>query len=473
MLLLRPLFLLLALCTFGCGSTDGATNGTNTTEDADTDVGTALPDAESADGVTEDAATDTATKADAAADLEPSNSEALVVRFDGPPAREVPRGALGADVYRVTLIARRTIDLFLSPFPFSVDQVRESACAIGSEGAPNYRTFTFRDASNREALMSPAEVTGIPGGPRGMGAFTRATPIRMMAGDERTFLVTTDVRLTDPHCPFLGEGMRVTLGDPKTGRFFPAEAVGLVDEGRYARHGEITGNRLTTGNVITIGGPGYDHPTVSNERGQFWFCGDPIAGLPAGDANAYRGCCTNGRWRQLSDRDGQIHGGMLIRGSGPHVYYVYGRRDGMQVRAFFPTTAELNSWRHPSGLERRGLDVSDPSACLDVYEVPDEALIALPPGGYVTYRPASTYVRVATDPTVYAVAGNREIRPIILREGGELSAWMPARLVRTVPEVFFASYRIGPAVTLDGTLPADRALEAFDAPSEQIETTLR
>lgn len=476
----QALSLLVTLGALGCGSADGGYDGSTPKEDAGTNEDAFTSDvnetgAEPADASNGDTAADTS-MLDASEDADPSSSVALVVRFDGPAAREIPRGTVDADLYRVTLSARQIVELFR--FPFSIDQVRESACAFGGEGAPNYTVFALRDAETREILMGPVEVTGIPNGPRGMGEFTRAVPLRLRAGEERTLVITATVRSSDPHCPFLGEGVRVTMGDPVTGRFFAPEAAGLVSESRYVRHGEIGNDLLRTGNVMTIGGPGYDQSVVSSERGQFWFCGDPVPGLPAGEANAYRGCCTNGRWRDLSERDGGIQNGMLLRlASSPTIYYAYTRGDRTPMRTFFPTTAELNSWRHPSGRDHRGLDVSDPTACLDVFQVTSEQLLTLSHGPNAMFRPGSVYVRREAEPTTYAMGPNRTLIPISLREGADLEAWLTATpgLVRRIPEAFFTETygRIGPPRLLDDTLPADRTLETFTAPMEEIETGLR
>ncbi len=476
----QVLAFLVTLSALGCGSADGAFDGSTPPEDTQTNEDASRPDADEssaklADASNGDTAADT-TDADISDDAALSSSVALVVRFEGPPAREIPRGTTDAELYRVTLVPQQAVEIFR--FPFSIDQVRESACAIGSEGAPNYSAFTLRDATTGAVLMGPTEATGIPNGPRGMGEFTRAIPLRLEIGNERTLVVTATVRQSDPRCPFLGEGVRVTMGDPVTGRFFAAEAVGLVSESRYVRHGEIGNNLLRTGNVMTIGGPGYDQSVVSNERGQFWFCGDPVPDLPAGEANAYRGCCTNGRWRDLSERDGRIQDGMLLRlASSPIIYYAYTRGDRTPMRTFFPTTAELNSWRHPSGREHRGLDVSDPTACLDVFQVTSEQLLTLSHGPNAMFRPGSVYVRREAEPTTYAMGPNRTLIPIRLREGADLEAWLTATpgLVRRIPEAFFAAtyQRIGPPRLLDDTLPADRTLEGFTAPTEEIETGLR
>ncbi len=469
--------LLLTALTLGCGS---SASGVSDMDDHDAQAmadKAPSPDADptvDADAPTKDAPADAAS--DAVTEDASAVAPVLTVRFRAAAERAYARGTQGAGFFWVTLAAHRDVELFRLPVSF--DQVRESACAIGGEGAPNYRRILLRNETiGATALTAPGELMGSPNSPRGTIELGGAIPLRLTAGAEYLFGITADIRLTDPRCPFLNQGVRVTVGDPSTGRFFPPEAVGLSDEGRYARPEEIAGNDLHTDGIVTVTGPDYGHPLVTDPgglRGQFWFCDDPLNGLPGGDANGYRGCCSNGRWRTLEPGT-QPQVGMLVRGvERSNLYHLFARRDGSLARAFFPSTGELNSWRHPSGTNHTGIDATDPTVCLDVVQMADAELALLPHGGNVTYRPGSTYVRLATDPSVWAVGADRELHPITMRDGMGLNDWLPARLLRTVPDGFSSSYRLNMRpTTFDRGTTADNALATFDAPAEQIETSLR
>lgn len=470
-----PIGLLLTTSlALGCGSSANEVNGTGDFDATPPGAGDATVLTDDAPGVFPKGAPDGASPDLARTDIahvEP----VLTVRLSDMTDRSYARGTRGATFLALTLIAHRDVELYRLPLSF--DQVRESACAIGNEGAPNYRAVALRNGMDGETALAVAgELLGSPGSPRATGELGGALPIRLAAGSETAIAVTADVRLTDPRCPFLNQGVRVTVGDQGTGRLFPAGAVGLTGERRLARPEEIVGDRVYTGMTITVMGPDYGQPLVTDpdgRRGEFWFCDDPLSGLPGGDANGYRGCCTNGRWRSLEPGT-HPQSGMLVRSlDRSNIYYLFSRRDGTLARAFFPSSGELNSWRHPSGTGHVGIDAADPSACLDVIGLSDADVIAIQPGGNVTYRPGSTYVRIAANPTVWAVGANRVASPIALSDGMGLEGWMRPGLVRTVPEAFFVDYRLGMPSVFDRGTAVDRALATFAAPTEQIETSLR
>lgn len=150
---------------------------------------------------------------------------------------------------------------------------------------------------------------------------------------------------------------------------------------------------------------------------------------------------------------------MLLRSPNSHaISYSYGTTFATLARANFPTTTELNSWYHPSGMSHEGIDAQDPTVCLNVTGVTDEQLVSMAPiRGGTTYRPGSTYVRTLDGGRTYAVGTHRELHLIHFeRRDDDLipSSWLPERLVRLVPEYLLNEYVISPRVrTEQGNFP--------------------
>lgn len=127
--------------------------------------------------------------------------------------------------------------------------------------------------------------------------------------------------------------------------------------------------------------------------------------------------------------------GDLIKGSLSTVYY-YGY-DGM--RYTFPNEKTYMTW------------FSDFD---DVTEISDSTLASLELAGNVVYRPGSYWVKITTDPKVYAVATDGSIHWIEdedVAEGYAGSDW--ASRVQDVPDAFFVDYTVGASLM---------AAEAFD-----------
>lgn len=130
--------------------------------------------------------------------------------------------------------------------------------------------------------------------------------------------------------------------------------------------------------------------------------------------------------------------GMLVKASGPAVYYkaVNGQR------YVFPNEKTYFSWyRDFSG----------------VVTISDAELAAIPIGGNVTIRPGTKLVKITTDPKVYAVSPGGMLHWIeseALANTLYGSAW--ASRVVDVPDSFFVNYTIGSSISTavhpDGTL---------------------
>lgn len=133
--------------------------------------------------------------------------------------------------------------------------------------------------------------------------------------------------------------------------------------------------------------------------------------------------------------------GDLIKGSLSTVYY-YGY-DGM--RYTFPNEKTYMTWYSDFG---------------DVTTISDSALADISLGGNVVYRPGSRWVKIQSDPKVYAVSTDGMIHWIESEDVAEAFAgsdW--ASYVEDVPDAFFVDYTVGAslmeAAAYDGMLWKD------------------
>jgi hypothetical protein len=135
--------------------------------------------------------------------------------------------------------------------------------------------------------------------------------------------------------------------------------------------------------------------------------------------------------------------GSLIKGSGDAVYY-FGA-DGK--RYVFPTAKTYFSW------------YADFSG---VQTLTDTELASYPLGGNVTYRPGVRLVKITTDPRVYAIGKNGDLRwiqtePVATSLYG--ADW--AKKVDDIPDAFFVNYRLGTTVAQAGDFsPSDQTAAA-------------
>jgi inhibitor of cysteine peptidase len=128
-------------------------------------------------------------------------------------------------------------------------------------------------------------------------------------------------------------------------------------------------------------------------------------------------------------RAGTLSHGDLIKASGPAVYYYHS--DG--TRLVFPNEKTYFTWYD---------DFSD------VKTITDGELAAIEIGGNVTYRPGVKMVKIQTDPRVYAVGMNRELRWIQTEAlAAELYGESWAAMVDDVPDAFFVDYAQGTVVS--------------------------
>lgn len=117
--------------------------------------------------------------------------------------------------------------------------------------------------------------------------------------------------------------------------------------------------------------------------------------------------------------------GQLIKASGPAVYYY--STDGR--RYVFPNSATYFTWYD---------DFSG------VVNVSDSELASIPIGGNVTYRPGIRLVKITTDPKVYAVDADGELRWVSSEAVARAlygDAWNA--MVDDIPDAFFTNYRLG------------------------------
>lgn len=122
-----------------------------------------------------------------------------------------------------------------------------------------------------------------------------------------------------------------------------------------------------------------------------------------------------------------VSSGDLVRGTSFSTVYYYGS-DGM--RYTFPNEKAYFSW------------YSDFSG---VSTISDAELAAIPLGGNATYRPGSYWVKIQSDPKVYAVSPNGSLHWIESEAVAEAlyggSGWNT--FIQDVPDAFFADYSIG------------------------------
>ncbi|MBI2476770.1 hypothetical protein HYV72_01215, partial [Candidatus Uhrbacteria bacterium] len=137
-----------------------------------------------------------------------------------------------------------------------------------------------------------------------------------------------------------------------------------------------------------------------------------------------------------------LSAGDLVRGTSFSTVYYYGS-NGM--RYTFPNEKTYFSW------------YSDFSG---VSTISDAALAAIPLGGNVVYRPGTYWVKIQSDPKVYAVSPDGMLHWIesesaaVTVYGG--SSWNT--FIQDVPDAFFADYSVGTSLTgnslYDGALVA-------------------
>jgi len=124
-----------------------------------------------------------------------------------------------------------------------------------------------------------------------------------------------------------------------------------------------------------------------------------------------------------------LNSGDLIKASLPAVYY-YGAD---AKRYVFPDEKTYMTW------------YSDFSS---VITITDAELATIPIGGNVTYRPGVKLVKITTDPKVYAVEQNGELRWVTTEAVASClygSSW--GTMVNDVPDPFFVNYTIGDSIT--------------------------
>jgi predicted secreted protein len=124
-------------------------------------------------------------------------------------------------------------------------------------------------------------------------------------------------------------------------------------------------------------------------------------------------------------RAATISPGDLIKASGPAIYYYHS--DG--TRLVFPNEKTYFTWYD---------DFSG------VKTITDEELAVITIGGNVTYRPGVRMIKITTDPKVYAIGENRELRWVGSEElAVELYGEDWATMIDDIPDAFFVDYESG------------------------------
>lgn len=127
--------------------------------------------------------------------------------------------------------------------------------------------------------------------------------------------------------------------------------------------------------------------------------------------------------------DTEVPAGSVIKGEGnPTLYYL--AEDGK--RYVFPNSKTFFSWYDDFE---------------DVIEISLEQLYKYPLGGNVRYKPGTMLVKIQTDPKVYAVGENGQLRWIkteVVAKRLFGNYWN--KLIDDVPDSFFTNYAIGDAI---------------------------
>src|SRR3989338_7065433 len=122
--------------------------------------------------------------------------------------------------------------------------------------------------------------------------------------------------------------------------------------------------------------------------------------------------------------------GDLVKGTTLNTVYYYGADS---KRYAFPNEKTYLTW------------YSDFSG---VQTLSDSDLAAIPLGGNVVYRPGAFWVKIQSDPKVYAVSSSGSLRWIeteAVAQGLAGSDWN--KFVEDVPDVFFVDYTVGASLT--------------------------
>jgi len=153
----------------------------------------------------------------------------------------------------------------------------------------------------------------------------------------------------------------------------------------------------------------------------------------------------------LTLAESELEAGDLFRGETFSAVYYYGD-DGL--RYVFPNDKTYFTWYE-------NFD--------DVKWVSDATLAAIQIGGNVTYKPGVKMLKINSDPTVYAVADDGELRAIESEDiAQELygSSWN--QLIDDVPDGFFGNYEIGSRIELASQYdPTAEEADAFSIASDK------
>ena len=142
----------------------------------------------------------------------------------------------------------------------------------------------------------------------------------------------------------------------------------------------------------------------------------------------------------------ELESGDLFRGKTRNAVYYYGN-DGL--RYIFPNEKTYFTWE---------------DAFTEIKWISDEDLTTIQIGGNATYKPGIRMVKIVSDPTVYAVSANAELRAIESEEVAvELYGEDWATMVDDLPDYFFTNYWIGSSIEVASQF--DVAIEETDATS--------
>lgn len=126
---------------------------------------------------------------------------------------------------------------------------------------------------------------------------------------------------------------------------------------------------------------------------------------------------------------------IVIKGSNDMIYYI-GRNN---QRYAFPIFIGQNM--HQSVFLSWYPDFSN------VIHVTDQILAAYPIAGNATIKPGTKLIKIASDPTIYAIDRGAELRTINATMSAAIYGSNWQSFIEVVPDAFFTNYRLGRPIT--------------------------
>jgi hypothetical protein len=420
----------IALFAIGCG--DETTYGdtiTNNYAAPSASVPQPAPDA----NVETDAQAEATVDAGNDVEVDSGHKIQLSISFTGPTEQTLVGGAKEATLLETSFCVDNTEDLIAKTLEYELGN--ETGNLLDPQGIPYFNNLKVMIGDT--TVMGPVELSGGTTWPS--QNLTFGDEIYMYRG------ICSDIRLVAD----VAEGIsdfcsgctyHATLRIPTNGNGLVVGATSSLP----LQIDQISPQVDINGNVMTV---------ASKPVNDAYYC-EPLSANP--DVFGYDGCC--GTFTKADS----VKTGDLIKGSLPPIYYV--GSDGNRAR--FPSSIELDSWFAP--LDSMSVPVHNYHAiCLEVLEVTDAQLAAIPIGGTVTKRPGAYITGILTDPKRYVVDTHhllRWVQPQILEQ---IYPGTVTQRTYLTPDAILPSYTMGSDIT-----SADQYIWLQKYPGADIEVEL-